>query len=359
MSRPLRILITPALSALIAVVALSGCGGSGNGGGSSDPAAVLGATFSNKKPIKSGRLDLQVNIRGASVAGLPSPFHLGLGGPFASASGGGTPKFQFDLAVGTSAGELSIGTVSTGDHGWLQIAGKAFTLPDSAFAGLKTQKSSSSSSGLQLSSLGVDPRRWLTSPKVVGTEDLAGDRVTHVSSGVDVPRLLDDLGNVLGNAGKLGLNGVAGVGSALSPSARAKLQKAITSAHVDVWTGEEDRLLRRLRVDAAVTGTDGAKGTLRLQLSLSALNRPQPIGPPANPRPLSELTSALGALAATRGAGTGSSGASGAQPPAPAQAPQTPATTTPAQTPQTYDACITQAGSNLARAQACASLLGK
>ena len=353
MFRPFRILLTPALLALIIALALGGCGGSGGSGGSgsSDPAAVLGATFANKKPIKSGRLDLQVNIRGASVAGLPSPFHLGLGGPFASATAGGTPKFQFDLAIGTGSGELNIGTVSTGDHGWLQIAGKAFTLPDSTFAKLRTQKSSSSSSGLQLSSLGVDPRRWLTSPKVVGTEDLAGDRVTHVSSGVDVPRLLDDLGNVLGNAGKLGLNGVAGVGSALSPASRAKLQKAISSAHVDVWTGEKDRLLRRLRVDAAVTGTDGAKGTLRLQLSLSGLNRPQPIGPPANPRPLSELTSALGALAATRGAATGSSGAAGATGATGAAAP--------ARTPQTYDACIAQAGSNLADAQACASLLGK
>ena len=342
-----------ALAALLALAALTGCGGDKDSG---DAAAVLGATFSNKRPIKSGRLDLAVSVRGASVAGLPSPFQLDLGGPFASNPGGRTPKFQFDLSLGTSAGKLRIGAVSTGNHGWVQIGGKAFALPDSTFGGLrKKQASSSAPSGLKLSDLGVDPRRWLTDPKVVGTEDLLGARVTHVSSGVDVGRLLEDLGNLLGSAGKLGLNGVAGLGSKLSASSRAKLERAITAAHVDVWTGEKDRLLRRLRVDAKVKGAGGKPGTVRLQLSISGVNTPQPIGPPANPRPLSELTSALQALAATTASATGGGSATA---PATPSAPSAP-TTTPSTTPKTYDACIAQAGSDLAQAQACASLLGR
>lgn len=323
------------LAALLAAAALTGCGG---GKSTEDAASVLGSTFSNQRPIKSGRLNLSVTVRGAPVAGLPSPFELDLGGPFASNPGGRVPKFQFALTVGTSAGKLTIGAVSTGAHGWIQIGGKAFALPDSTFTGLGKGRPSGATgpSGLLLSDIGVDPRRWLTDPKVVGTETLAGDRVTHVSSGVDVGRLLDDLGNLLGSAGKLGLNGIAGVGSALSPASRAKLEQSITDAHVDVWSGEKDRLLRRITVDAKVKGTGGKPGAIRLQLSLADLNKPQPIGPPANPRPLSELTSALGALAATRGAAT----------------PKAP-------TAQTYDACIADAGTDLAKAQACADLLGR
>jgi len=344
MSHRPRQILALFLTAVLAAGALAGCGG---GKSSGDAASVLGATFSNQRPIKSGRLNLAVNVRGAAVAGLPSPFELDLGGPFASNPGGRVPKFQFDLTVGTSAGRLTIGAVSTGDHGWLQIGGKAFALPDSTFAGLGKASPATGStgpSGLQLTDLGVDPRRWLTDPKVVGGETLSGDRVTHVSSGVDVGRLLDDLGNVLGSAGKLGLNGVAGIGSTLSPASRAKLEQAITAAHVDVWTGEQDRLLRRLRVDAKVKGTGGKTGTLRLDLSLANLNKPQPIGPPANPRPLSELTSALQALAATRGAAATTT--SPATPPATAA-------------PKTYDACIADAGSDLAKAQSCSDLLGR
>lgn len=344
MSHRSRKILPLVLAALLAAAALTGCGG---GKRSADAAGVLGSTFSNQHPIKSGRLDVSVIVRGAPVAGLPSPFELDLGGPFASNPGGRVPKFQFGLTVGTSAGKLTIGAVSTGAHGWIQIGGKAFALPDSTFTGLGKARSSGATgpSGLQLSDIGVDPRRWLTDPKVVGTETLAGARVTHVSSGVDIGRLLEDLGNVLGDAGKLGLNGVAGVGSILSPASRVKLEQSITAAHVDVWSGEQDRLLRRITVVAKVRGDGGRPGTIRLQLSLADLNKPQPIGPPANPRPLSELTSALGALAATRGGGS------------PSTTPAAPSRTT--TTPQTYDACITEAGAELSKAQACSSLLGR
>jgi hypothetical protein len=337
------------VAVLLIAAVIAGCGG--GGGGSDDAGTILGATFSNKKPIKSGRMDLAVDIRGAAVAGLPSPFALDLGGPFQSNPGGRIPKFQFALTLGTSAGKLTVGAVSTGSKGWVQIGGKAFTLPDSTFSGLAKGKpaTASKSSGLKLSDLGVDPQRWLKDAKVTGTEDLAGERVVHVTAGVEVERLLDDLGNLLGNAGKLGLNGVAGLGSSLSPQTRAALVKAIQDAHVDVWSGEKDHLLRRIRVVAKVTGKGGAPGTVRLELSLKNLNKAQPIGPPANPRPLSELTNAL-AAATAKGSGTA----------------QAPTTTTPSSgtapsttTPQTYDACIADAGSDLAKAQDCAGLLGK
>lgn len=348
MTRPLRTIISLLLAALLTAAALAGCGG--GSGGSGDAATILGATFSNKKPIKSGRMDLAVDIRGAAVAGLPSPFQLDLGGPFQSNPGGRIPKFQFGLTLGTSAGKLTVGAVSTGTKGWVQIGGKAFTLPDSTFSGLAQNKpaSASKSSGLKLSDLGVDPQRWLKDAKVTGTEDLNGERVVHVTAGVEIERLLDDVGNLLGNAGKLGLNGVAGLGSTLKPQTRAALVKAISDAHVDVWSGEKDHLLRRIRVVAKVTGQGGKPGTVRLELSLKNINKPQPIGAPANPRPLSELTNAL--AAATQGSGS-------------SQAPTTTTPSTgsasPATTPQTYDACIADAGSDLARAQACVSLLGK
>ena len=347
MNRMLRRFLTTLAIAAVAA-ALAGCGGT-SGGGSSDPATILGATFSNKKPIKSGRMTLDVDIQGASVAGLPSPLSLSLGGPFESNPGGNVPKFQFDLTLGTSAGKLTVGAISIGKQGWVQIAGKAFTLPASSFANFAKGRPSTSSktSGLNLADLGVDPRRWLENPKLVGTEELKGDSVVHVRSGVNVDRMLGDIGNLLGSAGKLGLSGIAGIGKSLSPQSRAKLAAAIQNARVDVWSGERDRLLRRILIDVDTKGTAGKAGKVKLDLTITNLNKPQPIGPPANPRPLSELTSALALLGAQRGGGTLPS------------APPTP--TTPQSTPSatTYDACITAAGADLQKTQDCAALLGK
>ncbi len=57
-------------------------------------------------------------------------------------------------------------------------------------------------------------------------------------------------------------------------------------------------------------------GTLRFDLTVADLNRRQAIGPPADPRPLSELTAALALLASRQakaaGASAGGSGAAGA-----------------------------------------------
>ena len=352
MTRSLRTILSVLLTTLLAVPVLAGCGG--GGGGSSDPATVLGQTFANKRPIKSGRMSLVVDVRGAAVAGLPSPFQLDLGGPFESSAAGHPPNFQFSLTLGTGSGKLTVGAVSTGGKGWVQIGGKAFTLPDSTFGSLAkgSTTSGSQSAGLKLTDLGVDPRRWLLHAKIAGTEDLAGERVVHVSAGVDVARLLDDVGNLLAGAGKLGLNGVAGLGTALTPQTRARLVAAIRTAHVDVWSGEHDHLLRRIRVVAATRGAGGATGTVRLEFGLTRLNKPQPIGPPANPHPLSELTNALAATSAQQSAGAGSAAA-------PATPPATAPPATPAAKPATYDACIEAAGSNIAQAQACVDLLGK
>ena len=94
----------------------------------------------------------------------------------------------------------------------------------------------------------------------------------------------------------------------------------MTGASVDIWTGEKDHKLRRISVDVDVDTAEQQDGTIRLDLAVTQLDREQPIGPPANPRPLTELTAALAELGARAdqrprsggsqdGAGTGASGA--------------------------------------------------
>ena len=104
----------------------------------------------------------------------------------------------------------------------------------------------------------------------------------------------------------------------------------------------------------------GGDGTIKLDLGVSRIDQKQAIGPPANPRPISELSSALAKLAAARGAQSGSAapagatGETGAQGDTGAQG----AATLPENASQ-YDRCLAAAGSDLEAAQKCADLVGR
>ncbi len=100
-----------------------------------------------------------------------------------------------------------------------------------------------------------------------------------------------------------------------------------------------------MKVDTATA----RNGTIALDLGIADLNHEQAIGPPANPRPLSELTTALTVLSQRRA--QQAEGTLGWRPRRP----------TPQATPNAsgsgYDQCISAAGTDLAKAQQCAALL--
>jgi hypothetical protein len=108
------------------------------------------------------------------------------------------------------------------------------------------------------------------------------------------------------------LGSVPGAGT-LSPTVVTELAKSIKSAHVEVYTGQSDHLLRRLEVSAVVSGTSQTQALLgglktadvKILLEFSSLNQPQTISAPANPQPPSKLLPALQQLVgALQGAGS-------------------------------------------------------
>ncbi|HVP03162.1 MAG TPA: hypothetical protein VMT10_11375 [Solirubrobacteraceae bacterium] len=314
--------------ALIATLALGGCGGAGSSG--QDTSALLGDTFSAARPVTSGDLSLAVDVS-APGAGLPSPLHVRLDGPFARSTAAG-PRFAMNLRLGTAAGTLAFGLIASGGHGWVVIGQHAYTLPGKTFRQLAGSAGAASTpSGLNLRSLGVDPRSWLRDVRDEGTTTLNGEQVVHLTAGVDTARLAADLQGLLGRA-----SGIAGAALGAGGSAsQAQLASAVKGAHVDIWTGASDHRLRRIRVFVNVKGSRARTGVIRLDLAIARPNQPQPIGPPANPRPMSDLAAALAVLLQRKAAGaTGSA------------------------TGETYAQCIARSGGDLAAAQKCASLLG-
>jgi len=346
MRRPLRLLLL-ALSCLAAVV-LAACGSSGDGGSGTDTTKLLSDTFGTTKPVTSGRLKLGIDVRADGLSGVPSPLTVRLGGPFQRTTGGGTPKFAFDISLATRDGQFSVGIISTGRQGWVKLGQRAFTLPPAQLKQLAgTGTGSKGGLPADIGALGVDPRGWITNVRDEGVETLEGTKVIHLSADVDLPGLVKDLDKLLSSAGGTGLNAIAGLPTGIGKD-KGAVAKAVKSAGVDIWTGEKDHQLRRITIRLNVDTPAQKNGTVALDLGIAGLNEAQPIGPPANPRPLSELSAALAVLGRAQaqsqsGSGGGTPGATGSgSSAAPAQG---------------YDACVQAAGSDLTKAQSCADLL--
>lgn len=365
--RPL-VLLLAALAALV----LAACGSSDKAPSSAQ--GILKDTFGPDKPVKSGKLDVAVAFDATGLQGVDGPVKLTLKGPFQSQGGSTLPAFDFDLGLTAGGTTFTAGAVSTGKAGFLKFQGTAYALTDEIFkqfkvgyeASAKSAKSAGKKdSGPSFRTLGVDPLRWLSAPKKLGTETVGGAETTHVSATVDVPKLLADVDTLLKKAGTIGGaagQAAAGVPDGLTSAQRKQIENAVTSATFDVWAGKDDGTLRRLDVKVAfdVPQADQAragglqKGTVALTLLIADLNEKQAVEAPKSSRPLSELQAAVaqllggvtgGGTTTPEGAGSGSGTGSGT-------------TEGGAATPQSaYTACLAEAGTDIAKVNDCAKLL--
>lgn len=303
-----RILQAAAALLLAAAAALgpAACGG----GGSPSAQALLNETFTSHQPIESGRIDLSFGLStGGSGGGSAraGAFSLGLSGPFQSIGVGRFPRFALQLTLNTSGQTLKLGAISTPGELFLELAGVPFRTPASTLRALEqgyAQASSSSSSAgrAAFATLGVDPGRWLTHPAIAGQVRLAGVEVTHIVAGVDLARFLADAEKLSSAGGALGLGGAGEGGSGpLSPSGLSALVGSMRSARIELFTGAQDHLLRRLALSAEVSAAPAARaalgglssGTLSFVLQFTDVNRPQAIALPSSPQPLSQLAPLL------------------------------------------------------------------
>jgi hypothetical protein len=353
---------------LACAVGLAACGG----GGGSDPDKVLKETFSGNKKVTSGKIELKLGLQADGTASLGGPIAVTLSGPFQSEGPKTLPKFDFDLNLALGGRTLSAGAVSTGDAGFLKLQKQDYSVPAQVFTQFKQgyERSQSQQKGNDqtpsFSSLGVDPSKWLKDAKSQDDTDVGGVQTTHISAGVDVPKLLDDVNRILSRAGQLGASQTQQIPSQLTPQQRTAVENAIEDATFDVYSGKDDKVLRRLAVKikfkvpenqrANAQGLSG--GTITFDLTLADLNQQQTINAPANPKSFDQLTTALrstlGGLLGAAGGSTGSSSGGTSTTTTPSGTLSTPTGDAKA---QEYAKCISEAGGDIAKAQKCSSIL--
>jgi hypothetical protein len=319
LTRPLALLV--ALALLLAGAALVACGGSGD---NENVNQVLDQTFGGKRKINSGRLNMNVSAKFVGLPQVKDPVSVQISGPFENRGRNQVPKLDLELSAGAgSQGSLRAGVISTGEKGYVTVQGQTYELPPNTFGQFRQELARQAKSDNQqpeLSALGVNPRSWLENPKNEGTEDLNGVKTIHVSSDVNVGKLIDDVNHLLGRTGQLGLSAAQRrqLPRSIPPSTRKQIIDSVKEAKIDVYTGKDDKILRKLQLkldyevaEALRSQTAGVKGgSVDFSVEVSDVNKPQSITAPKQARPLSELQQQLNSLGALGAAGGSSSGGS-------------------------------------------------
>jgi hypothetical protein len=356
---------------VLASFAVVGCGSS-TSSGSANPNTLLSQTFTGTHKVTSGNLDLTLTINPSGSSVLSGPITVSFGGPFQTLGAGKLPETNFVVSANALGQNFALGVISTGTAGYVTFQGASYQMPQATFQKLESSfaelASTPGASSGTLGKLGIQPLHWLIHPTVVGTENVGGAQTTHIHAGVNVNALLTDLNTVLEKASSIGVSGASSLKSGIPAADRTKIAAEIQNPTVDIWTGTNDKTLRKLTINLTlpVTGKTSSElggltsAAMSLTVQYSDLNQPQTIKAPTTLRPWSEFQSKLNAFVqAIQGAASGvlggslsssggsSSGSSGGT-----------TSTGSSSNVAKYSQCIQSAGGDVAKMQKCASLLG-
>jgi hypothetical protein len=343
---PLSLLMTVAL-------VVAGCGGSDSEVSSStDVNELLTKTFTGSKKVESGKLDLSIEIRAeGGESELEGPVNVSLSGPFQTQDDGKLPEFKLEAAFEGAGQSIKAGATSTGDKGYVSFQGTDYVVDDQIFrqfkAGFEQAQKQGSEQDQSFASLGMDPRKWLTSPKNEGDAKVGDEDTIKITGGIDVAKLLDDVNNALGKASSLGLQG-GQVPEKLTEAQKRQVVEAVKDPRVEIYTGKEDTILRRLVIDLGIDDqASSTSGTLAFDVSIADLNEDQDIAEPADAKPFKDLLGQFGGLGALGGGASGSGSGSG----------QAPSGGGSSEDLEKFSECVTEAGEDTEKARKCSELL--
>jgi hypothetical protein len=206
-----------------------------------------------------------------------------LNGPFALRAGQPPiARVAYTQIAGAKKGTATF--ISTGTNAWAAIGGKVYELPPAAVDTVRQAAGGVGGSG----GLGsFDIASWVRDP-VLGPGD---DDTDHVSAKLEVVNAANGLLSLL--------RGLGSDAPVIDGPEADRLRDAVESSSFDVWTGRDDRLLRRLLLKARL-GLDvpqslrrvlgdviGAK--IEFELAVDDPNKAVTVAPPKNALPSSEL----------------------------------------------------------------------
>jgi hypothetical protein len=338
------------VSMLVALSLLAGCGGDDDAADTTggDANQLLDETFANSEDIKSGKVELDLRVEGADDVTVK------LSGPFQSEGDGKLPRLDLDASLEGGGQSFEAGITSTGEQGFVSFQGTEYEVSGPVFQQIQAgyeqaqKDAQQQGGGTSLATLGVDPRKWLTDVQNEGDSEVGGTETIKITGGVDVEKLLDDVNVALERTRSLGLQGSEDLPEQLTDEQKRQAAEAIKDVSVEVETGKDDHILRRIAVSGEAATDDTGTVSLQFDLKLLDVNEDQEIDAPENARPFEELLQGLeglgiSGLGGASGSGSGSGGGGGGG-----------ATT---ESLEEYSQCVQDAGSDTDKLRECGELL--
>jgi hypothetical protein len=215
---------------------LAGCGGP-----SAD--SVLSDTAANLGKIRSGTLHASVLVTPRGGAGT-NPFGFKLEGPFALGAAGSLPVLRVAYTQIANGKSATVTILSTGRKAYVQTGGKTYELPESQAEQLRSAAGEVRSAG-SLSQFAIDS--WIDDPHTSDGSEVGGAETDKVTADLDVVAVVTDLLRLARAFGR----DVPQLGEADTK----RLADSVRDSSFVLYTGKDDRLLRRLEL-AADLGLD-------------------------------------------------------------------------------------------------------
>jgi hypothetical protein len=286
------------LLTIAAALGVAGCGEDESGGGGTagaDARALLRQAFNTQ--IESGRLSLDAAVQLDGAGGEDEDFSLKLSGPFSSNGGQKLPSLDLDASFSDGGQSLTAGLILTEDNAFVSFGGETYEIGEELVGTLNRQSEEASEGRTTFEDFGIDVSSWVRDPQVEGGGDVDGTSTTRVSGAVDVQRVIEDYAKLAGELGPV----LGSEPPELSDEDRERIEQVVEESRVEVYVAE-DGTLRRLTLDLEFQlpedlrdSADGIEGgSVKIDLTLADVGRPQRIEAPEDARPIDELLGRFG-----------------------------------------------------------------
>lgn len=271
----------------VALCALAVAGACGH---ASRAEKVAETTSRNMGKIRSGQLFFRLGAGSGTEGQDDNEVGFQLEGAFALAAPGGLPVARIDYTQLAAGHETTTQVVSTGSQAYVVLHGTAYQLPAAQVETLRAPKDGTGGHGFS----GLRIEKWVETPALSPGDPVDGVPTDRIRGDVDVVRTLNDL---------FAFGRQAGASDLAVPEIKGddadQLRRVTRSATVELLTGRQDRLLRKLAVDVRLAAHvpervrqalgEVAAARIHFDVSLTRPNTPVQVAEPAGALPASAL----------------------------------------------------------------------
>ena len=219
------------VAVLLAAAALAGCGG----GESAED--VLAETAENLGEIRSGTLDVRLVVE---PRGEGDPFGFELRGPFSLRDAGSLPVLDVAYTQIANGQRATVNLVSTGENAYARVGDRTVELTDRQEQDLRSATRGLGDDGEGAAELPLDD--WIVDPERSDGDDVAGAETDRVTGKLDPVAVVNGLSGLARSFGR-DVPRIEGQNA-------EQLRRGTRATSFELVTGKEDRLLRRLRMEA-------------------------------------------------------------------------------------------------------------